>query len=390
MKSRKKFWLGALTGALVMLLACGLLVYFLFGTSEVMNFRTSLKIQRVRKLIDDTFLYADDIDEGALQEALIKGYLQGLDDPYSEYYTQEEMDALLESLSGEIYGIGVLVAQDSKTGEITFDTVYEGSPAESAGFQDGDVLYRVAGEDIRGQDLDAVVSKIRGKIGTKIELTVFRGEKQEEYTAEVMRDAIELQTVSYEMREDGVGYIYVSGFEEVTYKQFENAIEDLQSQDVQALVIDLRNNPGGQLNTVCDMLDLLLPEGVIVSTKDRTGNGDVIKSDKEQLIAVPLCVLVNGASASASEVFAGAIQDYGIGTIVGTTTYGKGVVQQIFPMSDGSGIKLTVSEYFTPNGRNIHGIGIEPDVEVSYEYDEARPEHDNQLEKAIEIVKSKG
>ncbi len=389
MKSRKKFWLGTLIGALVMLLVCGALLFFLFGTSEVMDFSTSLKIQRVRKLIDDTFLYAEDIDEGEMQEALIKGYLQGLDDPYSEYYTQEEMDALLESLSGEIYGIGVLVAQDSNTGEIHFDTVYEGSPAESAGFQDGDVLYRIAGEDVRGQDLDTVVSKIRGKIGTKIELTVLRGEKQEEYTAEVMRDAIELQTVSYEMREDGVGYLYVSGFEEVTYKQFKNAIEDLQSQDVQAIVIDLRNNPGGQLNTVCDMLDLLLPEGVIVSTKDRKGNEEVIKSDKEQLITVPLCVLVNGASASASEVFAGAIQDYGIGTIVGTTTYGKGVVQQIYPLTDGSGIKLTVSEYFTPNGRNIHGIGIEPDVEVSYEYDETRPEYDNQLEKAIEILKSK-
>ncbi len=387
MKSKKSFWLGALIGALLTLLVGGGLVIAFWASSQVIDTESAIKMQVIRQMIDAKYLYGDDMDETKLQEGIIKGYLAGLGDPYSVYYNEEEMTALMESLTGEIFGIGVIISQDINTGILTFNTVYKDSPAEKAGFQEGDILYQVEGEDIVGEDLDTVVSKIRGEKGTSVELTVLRGEKAEEYTAKVTRDKIQIQTVSHEMKADSIGYIYISSFDEVTYQQFEKAIQDLKALGMKGLVIDVRSNPGGQLNTVCDMLDLLLPEGVIVSTKEKNGKEEVIRSDAEQLIQLPMCVLVDGNSASASEVFAGAIQDYGIGKIVGTKTYGKGIVQQIFPMPDGSGVKLTISEYFTPNGRNIHGKGIVPNVEVAFEYDEANPEYDNQLEKALEILK---
>ena len=189
------------------------------------------------------------------------------------------------------------------------------------------------------------------------------------------------------MKEDQIGYIAVSGFEKVTSHQFEEALEDLKSQGMKSLVIDLRNNPGGNLSTVCEMLDLILPEGTIVYTEDKYGNRDTYSSDEEHKLEIPMAVLINGNSASASEIFAGAIQDYGVGTLVGTTSYGKGIVQNLYQITDGTCLKVTTSEYFTPNGRNIHGIGIEPDIKVEYIYDEEHPEADNQLEAALECLK---
>ena len=228
---------------------------------------------------------------------------------------------------------------------------------------------------------------IRGEKGTTVEITVLRGETLEEYTCTVTRDIIEVDTVFYEMKEKQIGYIAVSGFEKVTLKQFEEALNDLTAQGMKGLVIDLRNNPGGNLSTVCDMLDLILPEGTIVYTEDKYGNRETYTSDEENKLNIPMTVLINGNSASASEIFAGAIQDYGIGTLVGTTTYGKGIVQNLYQIADGTCLKVTTSEYFTPNGRNIHGIGIEPDIEIEYVYDEANPEADNQLEAALNSLK---
>ena len=241
-----------------------------------------------------------------------------------------------------------------------------------------------------GQDLNNVVAKIKGEEGTQVEITVLRGENMEEYTATATRKVVEVHTVEHEMKSDGIGYIRITEFDSVTYDQFASALEDLEAQGMTGLVIDLRDNPGGNLDTVCDILDLILPEGTIVSTKDKNGEGETYTSDEEHKLEIPLSVLTNGNSASASEIFAGAVQDYGVGTLVGTTTFGKGIVQQIFPLTDGTSIKLTISEYFTPKGRNIHGTGIDPDVEVEYEYNEEDPVADNQLEKAIEIVKGNG
>ncbi len=394
METKKSFYKGALCGALTMLAGVIVIgvVAFLFtmsGDGKIMNFATEMKLEALEEMIEETYLYSDEIDKDALRESLIKGYVEGLGDPYTVYYDEEETKSLLESTSGEFGGIGVGISQNQETGVITFTTVYEGSPGEAAGLKDGDILYKVDGEDITSQDLDLdqIVSRIRGEKGTTVEITILRGDDLKEYTYTVTRDIIEVETVYYEMKEDQIGYIAVSGFEKVTSHQFEEALEDLKSQGMKSLVIDLRNNPGGNLSTVCEMLDLILPKGTIVYTEDKYGNRDTYSSDEEHKLEIPMAVLINGNSASASEIFAGAIQDYGVGTLVGTTSYGKGIVQNLYQITDGTCLKVTTSEYFTPNGRNIHGIGIEPDIKVEYIYDEEHPEADNQLEAALECLK---
>lgn len=387
MGHKRSFFKGALVGALAMLVIVGIIVTNIFGLKGIVNSITEQKMRVIKNMIESEYLYEDQVDEETLQESIIKGYVAGLGDPYSVYYDEVETQSLKESTSGEFGGIGVVITQEVETQIITFTTVYEGSPGEKAGLKDGDILYKVDGEEVTGQDLDTVVSKIRGEKGTTVEITVLRGETMEEYTCTVTRDIIEVNTVAYEMKEENIGYILISGFEAVTYHQFETALNELTNQGMQSLVIDLRNNPGGNLSTVCEMLDLILPKGTIVSTKDKNGNGEVITSDDERQLNISMAVLINGNSASASEIFAGAIQDYGVGTLVGTTTYGKGIVQNIYGLPDGTSLKLTTSEYFTPNGRNIHGIGIKPDVEVEYIYDENNPEADNQLEAALECLR---
>lgn len=387
MKRRNGFGRGALCGALAMLIMVMIFDILFGGNQSVLTDSTEKKLSTIRRLINADFLYTDEISEEILNESAIKGYVEGLGDPYSVYYDAEETKSLMESTSGEFGGIGVGLTQDIETMVISFTQVYEDSPGEKAGFEDGDILYKVDGEDVTGQDLDQVVSKIRGEKGTEVEITVLRGDKMEEYTGTAIRDIIEVTTVSYEIMEDSIGYISVSGFEKVTFHQFAEAIEDLKTQGMTGLIVDLRNNPGGNLSTVCKMTDLILPEGIIVYTEDNKGNKQVEMSDEEHQLNLPLVVLVNGHSASASEIFAGAVQDYGAGKIVGTTTYGKGIVQQIYSLSDDTALKITTSEYFTPNGRNIHGKGIVPDVVVEYEYDETNPEADNQLQAAIDILK---
>ena len=384
---KKGFFRGALCGALAMLIVVMIFDVLFNGNQSVLTNSTEKKLSTIYRLINTDFLYTDEMSEEILNEAAIKGYVEGLGDPYSVYYDAEETKSLMESTSGEFGGIGVGLTQNIDTMIISFTNVYEDSPGERAGFKEGDILYKVNGEEVTGQDLDQVVSKIRGEKGTEVEITVLRGEQMEEYSGIAIRDMIEVTTVSSELLEDSIGYIAVSGFEKVTYHQFEEAIEELKTQGMTGLIVDLRNNPGGNLSTVCEMTDLILPKGIIVYTEDKNGKKQMEMSDEEHQLDLPLVVLVNGNSASASEIFAGAVQDYGAGKIVGTTTYGKGIVQQIYSLSDGTALKITTSEYFTPNGRNIHGKGIVPDVVVEYEYDEANPEADNQLQAAIDILK---
>lgn len=311
-----------------------------------------------------------------------------MNDPYSVYYNEKETKELLESTSGEYYGIGVVVSEDMTTGATTIAEVYEDSPAQKAGLQTGDVLYKVDGKDMTSKDMNKIVARIKGDEGTKVEITVLRGESQEEVTVNVTRAKVEAKTIEYRMQEEQIGYIRVSEFDEVTYEQFRLALADLESQGMKGLVVDLRSNPGGNLETVCKMLDLMLPEGDIVYTIDKKGNKDVpMKSDEEHQFTKPLAVLVNEYSASASEIFAGAIQDYEVGQIVGTTTYGKGIVQQLFQMTDGTSLKLTISEYFTPKGRTIHKKGVTPDVEVESVKPDSDSGLDYQLEQANAVVK---
>lgn len=402
MKNKKSFFKGALSGALAVLLimsivSCGV---NLPGTSkttkkssstsnseELLDDSTKAKLELLEQLVDES--YSGDIDMDDLQEGLYRGYIDGLGDKYSVYYDEDETKALMQSTSGEFGGIGALFSQDKDTKVITFLKVYEGSGAEEAGFKVDDILYKVDGKDISGEDLSEVVSKIRGDEGTTVELTVLRGDDGEEYTATVTRKIVQTDTVYHEMKEDKIGYIQVTEFDDVTTDQYKEALEDLENQGMKGLVVDLRNNPGGNVDTVTDMLDLMLPEGTTLSIKDKQGKESVYESDDEHQFTKPLVVLVNENSASASEIFSGAIQTFGTGEVVGTTTYGKGVVQQIFDLKDGTSVKLTIAEYLIAGQFGINGKGVTPDVEVQYEKDAQNPDRDNQLEKALEEVKNK-
>ena len=390
----KRFWLGVFAGflAAVFLLAGAWSVWQLSGLGNNGDFASNSiseedvedKLDQINGLIENYYLYEDEIDEDALIDGIYSGYASALGDPYTEYYDKEETQALLETTSGEFSGIGATMSMGVDSGEITIVNVYKDSPADKAGLQEGDILYQVDDKETAGEDLDTVVSWIKGEQGTDVTLHVLRNGEEIEATA--TRDIIEIQTVDYEMKDGQIGYIAVSEVDDVTYEQFKTALDDLEAQGMQGLVIDLRGNPGGNLSTVTDMLKLLLPEGTIVSTKDKYGNTEEITCDGSNEFTSPLAVLVNQYSASASEIFSGAIQDYGIGQIVGMTTYGKGVVQQLMDLGDGTYLKITIAEYYTPSGRSINGVGVEPDVEVEYEYDSENPEADNQLDRALEVV----
>ncbi|MFI3171067.1 MAG: S41 family peptidase [Eubacteriales bacterium] len=378
------FLKGALFGALAMLLVGGMLLLIVtnLGGTSIIDADVENKLALLQSYIDDRFLY--DVDEEELQEGIYLGYVEALGDPYSTYYTAEETETILESTTGEYSGIGALMSQSIESGIITLVNVFDDSPAEEAGLLDGDILEMVNGVEVTGEELTNVVAQVKGEEGTDVEITVYRSSEMESITVSVTRGVVENPTVSYELKEENIGYIQVSEFDTVTYSQFKEALEDLETQGMEGLIIDLRSNPGGSLDTVCAMLELLLPEGIIVYTEDKDGNRNEVYSTGENEFDKPMAVLINGYSASASEIFAGAIQDYGIGQIVGETSYGKGVVQQMISLPDDTMLKITVSEYFTPLGRNIHGIGIEPDVEVSYDYNDL--ETDEQLEKAMEVV----
>lgn len=388
MKHQKRFWQGALCGALAVLLGFGLVSCagrFPFpGGEEAVSQETKEKLSGIQALIQKE--YIGEVDEDALQTGICQGYVGALGDPYSAYYDEEQTSALMETTQGEYGGIGVVLTQNLDTGVTTASSVYEDSPAMKAGMKDGDIIYQVEGRDVSGMDLEEISGSIKGEKGTTVEITVLRGEAGEEVTLTITRDTIQAETVKTRMLENEIGYLAISEFDSVTLEQYKEGLAELKAQGMGGLIVDLRGNPGGNLDTVCEILDLMLPEGLIVYTEDKDGNRQEFTSDAEQAVQVPLAVLVDKNSASASEIYAGAIQDYGIGQIVGTKTYGKGVVQTIYDLKDGTSLKLTVAEYFTPNGRNIDGEGITPDVEVAYQRDENDPEADNQLDRAVEAL----
>lgn len=352
--------------------------------------RIESKINKIESLIEKNYL--NGVDEDNVESYIYKGYVAGLDDPYSTYYTAKEYKAMMESISGTYYGIGVTVTQDSKTGVISFVKPFKDGPGYKAGILPGDVLLKVDGKEYGGEDLTEVVSWIKGEKGTKVTLTIYREGEFKEQEVIVTRDEVDVPTVEHQMLSDRIGYISVTEFDEITLSQFVKAVDDLEAQGMNGLIVDLRNNPGGRLDIVVDMLDRILPKGLLVYTEDRNGKRNEYWAKDDDQINVPLAVLTNGNSASASEIFAGAIKDYNAGTLVGTTTYGKGVVQRTFELGDGSAVKLTISKYFTPKGNNIHGIGIEPDVEIDLDEKlKKKPyvdiKEDNQINKAIEVIK---
>lgn len=350
------------------------------------------KITEIETLVQKYYL--NEIDTEQVENYLYKGMIAGLDDAYAAYYTKEEYQSMMDSTNGSYYGIGVEMSQNMTTGIITITRVFEGSPAEEAGLLPGDVIYKVQDTEVTGEDLTKVVSMVKGAEGTTVPISVAREGESDYLTFDVERRTIEIATVEHRMLDGNIGYISIASFDDVTVNQFLTALEDLENQGETSLIIDLRNNGGGLVSSAGSILDRLLPEGLIVYTEDKYGNREELKSDAENYFDKPLAVLVNGNSASASEIFAGAIKDYGLGTLVGTQTFGKGIVQKVYPLSDGTAVKLTVSKYYTPKGNNIHGIGITPDVEVELDADVANAitipeEKDNQLQKAVEILTEK-
>ncbi|MCT4542495.1 MAG: S41 family peptidase [Vallitalea sp.] len=407
MGEKRNFIYGLITGAVLVLI----ISIFYFGTDKIVekvedNTGTQVvkngynspgeKIDDILKYVDNMF-YIEDYKKEDFYDSMYEDILNKLEDPYTTYYTPDEFKDVMEDTSGSYEGIGAVVSYIKETEEIMILSPFIGSPAEKAGLLPGDIIKKVDNQEIKGLSLEEVVAKkIKGKKGTKVVLTVYRevDNTNSMIDIEITRDIITVPTVSHEMLDDKIGYIRVTGFEKVTFKQFKEALTDLEKQNQQGLIIDLRNNPGGLLDIVIKMADELLPKGLIVYTEDKNGDRRVANSDEKHKFTKPLVVLVNENSASASEILSGAIKDSGIGTIVGTTTFGKGLVQTIVPLEDGSAMKVTISKYFTPSGNYIHKKGITPDVEVELpeelqKYLVVEREKDNQFAKAVEVMKEK-
>ena len=326
--------------------------------------------------------YNDNKNDEKIKDSIYKGLLNGLDDPYSVYYTKEEYQSLLESTSGSYCGIGVVVSQNNDTGVITAVRVFDGAPGDKAGVKAKDIIYKVEDEEVTGEDLSSVVAKMKGDKGTKVKVTVYRPSTSKYIDMEIERDEVDVPTIETKMLDNNIGYMQITEFDEVTYNQFKEGLESLKKQGMKSIIFDVRDNPGGMYKTVVNMLDDILPEGVLVYTEDKDGNKEEQKSDANCL-DMPMVVLQNENSASAAEIFAGAIKDFKAGTIIGYTSFGKGIVQTIMPLSDGSAIKLTIQRYFTPSGVNIQGTGIEPDIKVE---ENSETERDDQLQKAIDTL----
>lgn len=344
------------------------------------------------KLLEDTIgkYYLESVDEQTLEKGVYDGLVKALGDPYSVYYSAEELKELQDKTEGIYYGIGAYIGIDADTSLPRLTGIIEGTPAQESGLRAGDLLYKVDGEEVQGLELTQVVSKVKGEEGTTVHLTIIREGESDYLEIDVVRRKVESPTVNQKMLDNNIGYIQITEFDTVTLDQFTEALAVCRGSGMKGLILDLRGNPGGNLNTVCDIARELLPKGLIVYTEDKNGKRTEYTCDGTNQIKEPLVVLVDSGSASASEILAGAIKDYGIGTLVGTTTFGKGIVQRIISLSDGSAVKLTVSNYYTPNGNNIHKIGIAPDIEEKFDGEAYYNDGvDNQLNKAIEIMNGK-
>ena len=350
--------------------------------------KTVQKLNYLEELIDEEYL--DEKDESSLREGLYAGLLAGLKDPYSTYYTAEQYKELNTSNEGSYVGIGAVLQKDD-TGGAKIIQLYEGGPGEQAGLKKGDVIKAVDGADVTDKETSDIAAMVRDSEKDSVMLTIQRENEEKTRDVKVEIRDVEIQTVSHEMLSGDTGYIRISEFSEVTSDQYKKAFADLKEQGMKKLVVDLRDNPGGLLTAVCGVLRQILPEGRIVYTEDKNGKREEKTCDGKNELDMPLAVLVNGNSASASEIFAGAVKDYGIGTIVGTTTYGKGVVQTIQPLTDGSAVKITIAKYFTPKGNDINKKGITPDVEAELSGDitdwtELTHKEDAQLQTALKEI----
>ena len=391
-KNRTTFLKGALVGALA---AIWLAVVANGAMSAYRRFiATDLtlnqKVDLIFAILDHA--YFQEIDRQSIENGLFAGMLQGVGDRYTTYLPYDEFKRFMELTEGTYVGIGAVVTR-GEDGAVVIISPYYGSPAYNAGLLPGDRIRKIDGVDITSYDLSTAINMIQGIENTSVTVTIFREAENNTFDLDIVRQRIEVPTISHDMLEDNIGFIRISGFERVTYTQFVTAYESLVEQGMEGLIIDVRNNPGGLLDVVVNIADVLVPEGIIVYTEDGNGNRNVEYSDARQ-IEVPLAVLINGNSASASEVLSGAVKDHGVGVLVGEQSFGKGLVQNIFPLPDGSAIKVTIATYYTPNGISIHGEGLTPTYVVPMEQSlSARIagltfEEDIQLQKAFDVVYS--
>lgn len=382
-RDRKNFLAGAAAMLVVMLIVYLFLQVFWLpgGTDTPDSIQTGTKIRTIEKLIDE--VYVGDKDEEQLAESMYRGMISGLGDPYANYYTEEEYQELSESQEGYYEGIGITLGQKEEGAALEIMEVQQDTPAAQAGIQAGDVLKAVNGTDVSEATVSEAAQLIRTAESETVTLTLQREGEAEPIQVEVTRERLETETVAGKMLDESIGYLAISEFTRLTPDQFRTVFEQLKEEGMQKLLVDLRGNPGGLLTAVCDTLRQILPEGLIVYTEDKQGNREEYTCDGETPLDLPMVVLVNGDTASAAEIFSGAVKDYGIGTIVGTQTYGKGIVQDFYTLPDQSVVKLTVAHYYTPKGNDIHGVGIEPDVKAEQPEDS---ETDVQLQTAIEVL----
>jgi len=391
---KKEFWKG-FAAAMVLMAAVGMLWKPVCRMIPWHSVPFEIPLSRAAKTeIMESYLdkyYVEDFDETLVEEMLFSGMAAGVGDRYTYYMPAENLDQYLENANGNFDGVGIEVFTNQE-GEVVISRVMEGQPAETAGMQEGDVIIGVDGEDMRGKLVNDVAAPIRGKSGTPVTIQVLRKSTGETLEMTMDRAVVVMESVDSRMMNGNIGYISITGFKENTYEQFKRALDTMLEQGMEGLVLDLRDNPGGLVKSVYHIGEELLPEGTMVYTLDKKENRDDLKCDGEYL-DIPLAVLVNENSASASEILAGAVKDTGRGRLIGMQTFGKGLVQRLFTLPDGSGLNVTIQKYYTPNGTSIHGVGVAPDevLQLPEKYLSTAlrdiPEaEDNQLQKAVEVL----
>ena len=395
-KKKHPFRNGFLSGVAVCLVIALMVVIVketMLHSTVGSGFMTKHGVEKVNLLSDviDQYYYKDITDEEKM-EGIYKGLMSSTNDKYTDYYSPKEFKDLMVTMEGNYGGIGATLSQDKVTKEVSVVEVYEGSPAARAGLERGDIVISVDGHLGTDESLDDFVQRIRGEEGTSIEMVYKRDDQ--EHTIEITREEVIVPSVSHRMLDDKIGYIRISSFVNGTQKDFEDALADLQSQGMQGIVFDMRDNGGGMVDSVVAILDDILPAGTVVYTMDKSGKREDYTSDDAKKIDIPVTVLVNENTASAAEIFTGAIRDFNYGTIIGTNTFGKGIVQSTVPLSDGSAVKITVATYYTPSGECIHEKGIKPDIELEFSYADENPTEydelkDNQVQKAMEVLGEK-
>lgn len=384
--------------ALITFILTSVFLYNKLGTSSYANISINgvsselvKKIYTLKTILDSK--YISDINEEDLINGAIKGYVSGLNDEYTEYFTKEEMEAFTTETEGNYVGIGIYMIQNTENNTILVLYPIKGSPAEKAGILTGDIIKKVDGVECTGEDFEKISSNIKGKEGTKVSIEIERN--GEILTFEVERKKIDLYPIETEMLENNMGYINITSFDSDCAKEFKTVYNELNKNKLNGLIIDLRNNGGGIVSEALDIADYVLDKNnVMLITKDKEGNEEIEKSTKKPIVDVPVVVLTNTNTASASEILVAALKENNKATIVGEKTYGKGVIQELLTLSDGSGIKVTIEEYYTPNRNKINDIGITPDIEVALPKDvisiyELSQEKDTQLQEAIKILKNR-